>query len=211
MAKNITITTPKGIAVYPWLNKADDKFGDPVYKTDLKIELGLTEDLTSKVDDVFADFFADKKESESGNYADIYAEDMPFYEEDGLLILRAKLNKQGKNRKTQETWENKMAFFDSQGVPIPADRLPKIGGGSILRLGVEVNPYAMAEVVGKGKNKITNLKCGISLRIKAVMVIEARNEAVAPSSSEFGFEAEEGGYAFDPEAVDGGGDDPEDF
>ena len=202
MAKLAQVTTPKGTAIYPHLNKADAKFGDPVYKTDLKIPLEHTDQFQAKIQDVFEEFFADKKESEAGNYADIYAEDLPFYEEDGFLIVRTKLNKIGKNRKDGSTWENKIAFYDSQRQPIPRERLPLIGGASILRVSCEIVPYAMAQTEGKGKNKVTNLGCGISLRIVAVMVIEARNEVPEKSAAELGFDEDEDGYSYDPNAVD---------
>lgn len=211
MAKAQTFTTPRGTAIYPWLNKADTKFGDPVYKLELAVEEGEdTTKFTDSLEDIFSDFYAETQSNEEGKFNEFTKEDLPFYAEDGQVFIRAKLNKLGKNKAKNETWENKIAFFDPKGTPIPGTHLPAIGGGSILRMSVEVRPYSMPETVGKGKAKVTNLKCGLSLRIKAVMVIEARQEAAQQTASQHGFEEEEGGYSYDPASFDetAGGDEP---
>jgi hypothetical protein len=200
------ITTPRGTAVYPWLNTADAKFGDPKYKCDLRVDASDAEALCAQIEDALAEHFDAVVEAEegSGKYTEIFKEEVPFFEEDGNVIFRTSLNKTGKNSKTGETWENKIAFFDASQSPkpIPHNQLPKIGGGSDLRISCELNTWKMPETEGRGKAKVTNLKVGISLRIKAVQVIAARQGAAEVSASASGFGGEEGGYSYDPDSFD---------
>lgn len=210
-----TITTPKGTARYPWLNTADSKFGDPKYKVELLVDTGAAglDDLQGKLEDMLEDHFQDILEAEegSGKYTEIFKEELPFFEEDGKVLFKASLNKIGKNKKTGEEWENKIAFYDAKGKPIPANAVPKVGGGSVLRVSCEVNLWSMPETEGRGRAKVTNLKVGLSLRIKGVQVIEARQGGGgAASAADMGF-GEEEGYSYDPDAFDAddadGGDD----
>ena len=190
-----TITTPKGTARYPWLNTADTKFGDPKYKVDLLVDAGDAADLIAKLSDKLEDYFQGilEKEEASGKYGEIFKEELPCFEEDGLVQFRCSLNKDGKNRRTDETWENKISFYDAKGKPIPVAQVPKIGGESILRVSCEVNLWSMAETEGRGRDKVTNLKAGLSLRIKGVQVIEAKQGGNGDASaSSMGFEEEEG-------------------
>lgn len=196
MAKK-TITTPKGTAVYPWLNTADVKFGDPTYKTGIRVSLEDGEAFAAKLSDLFEDFYQSKLE-ETGKKK-MRTEDMPWDEEEDAYTFRLKLNKEGKNRKSNETWENKIAFFDAAGKPIPEGMVPKIGGGSILRISFEPNCW---DVSGK---------LGLSLRIKAVQVIEAKQgSGNAASAEEHGF-GEEEGYTYDPDSFDADRSDDEEF
>lgn len=210
-----TITTPKGAAKFPWLNTPDTKFGDPKYKVDLMVDVGTggLEELTADLEDRLEDYFDKVLEAEesSGKYKEIYKEELPFFEEDGQVLFRCTLNKNGKNKKTGEEWENKIAFYDAKGKPIPAGQVPKIGGASVLRVSCEVNLWKMPETEGRGKAKVTNLKVGLSLRIKGVQVIEALQGGNGPASaSSMGFEEEEG-YSYDPDSFDAGDDEEEDF
>lgn len=199
-----TITTPKGTARYPWLNTADTKFGDPKFKVDLLVDEGESSALCAKLEDQLEDFYQKTldKEEGSGKYNEIFKEELPFFEEDGQVLFRCTLNQLGKNRKTGETWTNKISFYDAKGKPIPEGMVPKIGGASVLRVSCEVNCWPMPETEGRGKAKVTNLKVGLSLRIKGVQVIEAKQGGNGPASaSSMGF-GEEEGYSYDPDAFD---------
>lgn len=213
MAK-ATITTPRGTARFPWLNTADTKFGDPKYKVDLMVAPGDAGDFSAKIEDALTDHFAavEDKESGSGKYREILKAELPFFEDGGEVLFRATLNKIGKSKKTGETWENKIAFYDAKGRPIPEGMAPKIGGASVLRVSCELNTWTRPNVEGRGANKVTDLEVGISLRIKGVQVIEAKQGGNGPVSAEsMGF-GEEEGYSYDPDAFDGDdGQDPDDF
>ncbi|WP_432473701.1 hypothetical protein [Amphritea sp. HPY] len=213
MAKK-TITTPRGTARYPWLNTADTKFGDPKYKVDLMVESGSVGDFGAKIEDALEDHFnAILDKEQGGKYREIFKAELPFFEDGGETLFRCSLNKIGKSKKTGETWENKITFYDAKGRPIPEGMAPKIGGASILRVSCELNTWTRPNVEGRGSAKVTDLEVGISLRIKGVQVIEAKQGGNGPASAEsMGF-GEEEGYSYDPDAFDAdeGGNDAGDF
>ena len=210
MAKKL-ITLPKGTAKYPWLNVPDTKFGDPKYKLDLKVSPDAAEDVCDKLEDMLEDWFNEVQDKEAANFDEVYKADMPFFEEDDVIIFRTTLDKNGHNKKTGESWENKISFFDAKGKPIPAGQEPKVGGGSILRASCELVRWTMPETEGRGKNKTKNLKVGLKLRLKGVQVIEARQGGGGGmDADDMGFEEEEG-YSYDPESFDSDGGEEDDF
>jgi len=210
--KKVLITLPKGAARYPWLNTADSKFGDPRYKCDIISEAGMSGDIMAVISDALDEHFDKVVEEKTGKYNEIFKDELPYFEEDGQVTFRTSLNKNGKSKRTGETWENKITFYGANGKPLPEGKCPKIGGGSVLRISCELNDWDVPETEGRGKDKVTNLKVGMSLRIKGVQVIEPRQDAAGPASAEsMGFEEEEG-YSYDPdsfEEVDDGS--PDDF
>jgi len=201
MAKKLH-TTPKGTAIYPWLQKADDKFGDPTYKVDLESDdIDGVDKFTAKLQDIYNEFLEEVTEEKEGDYDEIVEEEMPWFDGDNGTVIRAKLNKFGKNKRTGEEWENKIAFYDAKGHGVDKSALPVIGGGSVLRLSVEPNLWTIPDSEGRGKNKKTFLKVGLSLRIKAVQVIEAKQQRNAATAESMGFEEEEG-YEYNPDTFD---------
>ena len=63
MAKNqrVQIVSPKGTAVYPWLNRPDTKFSDDgEYKVTLKIPAEEAQDLIAKLDKMLEDYQAEQ-------------------------------------------------------------------------------------------------------------------------------------------------------
>lgn len=203
MAKEL-LTTPKGTTSYPWLNKADEKFPPAKYKTDLIVEVGEAGELTDKLEAILDDHFQEvsKREADS-NYEEIRKSDLPFYEEDGNIIFRTTVNKEGKNKKTGETWENKVGFFDAAGKFMPEGKRPKIGNGSIIKVSFEPNLYAMADAEGKGKAKKTYLNVGVAMRLKAIQVLSVADNAAQQSAASVGFGVEEGGFEYNPDDFDG--------
>ena len=203
MAKQL-YTTPKGIAAYPWLNKADDKFGPPTYKVDLNTDINEASELTAKLQDILDAHYDEVVEREgAGSYDEIKKADAPFWEdEDDKMVFRVKVNKDGKNKKTGETWENKVSFYDSNGRFMPEGKRPIVGNGSTIRVSFEITTYAIAKTEGKGKNQKKWLEVGISLRLKAIQVFSVQQGAGNASASAMGFEAEDGGYEYDPDAFD---------
>lgn len=212
MAKK-TIALPRGTAKFPWLNQPDTKYGED-YKCDLMVELGDCNEVCAQIEDELEDYFqkeAEKAEA-SGKYRSIEKAELPFFEEGGLMLFRTKLNKNGKNKKTGEEWINKITFYDAKGKPIPEGQVPKIGGGSVLRINCEYNFWPRTNIEGRGDNKVMDLELGVSLRIKGVQVIEARQGGGPAASAEsMGF-GEEEGYSYDPDSFDAGADgEDEDF
>ena len=63
MAKNqrVQIVSPKGTAVYPWLNRPDTKFSDDgEYKVTLKISAEEAQPLIQKLDKMLEDYQAEQ-------------------------------------------------------------------------------------------------------------------------------------------------------
>ena len=201
MAKEL-LTIPKGVASYPWLNKADDKFGPAKYKCDLLVPIDTTTDLTAKLEDLLTEFYEGvvEREGDSGKYSDILKADMPYFEEDGQIVFRSSVNQFGENNKGDK-WENKVGFYDAKGRFIPEDKRPRVGGGSILKLSIEPRLWAIPATEGRGKAKKTILNVGIKLVLKGVQVLEAKQGGNAPSAEKMGF-GEEEGFEYDPDAFD---------
>jgi hypothetical protein len=201
-SKNQIVTTPKGTANYPWLNEADTKFGDATYKVDVITDAGDAAELIKRIDDAIEANLAYWKENAEADVVEVYADEPPYFEDgEGVICFRCKLNKDGKNKKTGETWINKIAFFDAARKAIPASSLPKIGNGSIVRVSSEMRPWAMPVVEGRGRAQKKSLRVGVKLSIKAVQVIEARQGGGNVSADDMGFEEEEG-FAYDQYPVD---------
>lgn len=196
MAKKLTIT-PKGVLVYPHLTTPDAKFGDPVLKTKIKLQPGA--DTDALVADLTAQHNASVAEAKKGELAKDKAKRKPVKEanlpftvddETGEVTVNAKLYAQGKNAKTGETWENRVMLFGADNKPLQAGT--KVTGGSIARIGFEVNAFFKAAV-----------GAGISLRLKSAQIIEAR--AFESDGSRYGFSVEGSAQQQEESSEDEGG------
>lgn len=119
----------------------------------------------------------------------IKAADLPLEElEDGSIQINVKLKASGVKRDTKEPFYQKPAFFDAKGKPFTPDRL---WGGSKIKVAFECNPF-YTRTVG----------AGISLRLKAVQVIELN--AGSSDGGSFGFGEEDGFEAEDTPAEENG-------
>lgn len=180
MAKT-SIILPKGTAVYPKLNEIDvyqplDNKGRPKGDEKRRFLTGIKfdDDNHRKVDEYL------KKQLKIN---DLEGCKLPWKKDkkDGSLSLQMTSGE-----------DYPPPFFDAQGNEVPRSKV-KIGGGSILKVDVTVNPY-------------TGFGGGINLYINSVQIIELK------SRSANRFEAEAGGFVFadDHTADDGdndGGDD----
>ena len=116
-------TTPKGIAIYPWLqpDRPDTAF-DPEgkYKVSLKMSEAEAKPLMELIKQVKADNFAPKDKVH-----------LPFStdEETGDIIF-----------KVQSKYKPK--YVDSSGSPIPEDKVPLMFGGSELKAKGMLDPYS---------------------------------------------------------------------
>lgn len=191
-----TEISPKGIFVYPSLNRPDTKFdADGVYSVKLKLPEAEAAELVTKIDDAIsaqvkktaAEFAAEGKKGK------VKRADAPYTvdEEGGTVTINFKMKASGK-RKDGTTFTQKPGLKSSKADPdtkqpmnIPEDTI--IGGGSIGKVAFTVSPFYTATV-----------GAGVTLRLKAVQVYKL----VEPSYS-YGFDAEEG--AEDVEDEDGEG------
>lgn len=175
--------SPKGTASYPYLTKPDTKFNpDGEYK----VSLIVASDDASKVIDFLTEqhnaAVAKAKKESAGKR--VKEGDLPFIEnDDGTVTFKFKL-KAKVTPKNGTPFEQKPALFDAKGKPLVGEL--KVGGGSIIRVSCEVVPYYTA-IAG----------AGISLRLKAVQLIELKEYSGGSNADSYGFSEEEGFEAND--------------
>jgi hypothetical protein len=189
--KNTRYTTPAGIAQYPYLTKPDTKFNpDGEYKISVEIPGAAAQDIVTFLDEQFEASVAKAKKDNPGKK--IKEGDVPYSVNDdtGKVTVRFKL-KAKVTPKMGDPFEQRPALFDAKGKPIGTDA--KIGGGSKVKVAYEMVPYYTA-IAG----------AGISLRLKAVQVIDLVEFSGGASSEAYGFGEEEGYEAEDTPAVQNG-------
>ena len=201
--------SPKGLASYPYLTKPDTKFNpDGEYKVSLivagddasKAIAFLTEKHNASV--------AQAKKENAGKR--VKEGELPFIEnDDGTVTFKFKM-KAKVTPKKGDPFEQKPALFDAKGKPLTGE--PKVGGGSTIKVSYEVVPYYTA-IAG----------AGVSLRLKAVQIIELKEYSGGGNAESYGFGEEEGFEAdeedndppFDTDETTAGGNtggnDEEDF
>lgn len=191
MAKNnsVQITTPKGIANYPFLNEPDTKFNpDGEYKVNLSLANNeQNQAFIKKLEGIRDKLLADHdqlKEAKAKNkkpiIQDVYEEN-----EDGDIVLKFK-QKALIRTKEGKTFEKKVALFDRLGKPMT----DLIGYGSTIRVCAELSPYYMP----------STKFAGVTMRLVAVKVLDLKAIG-GDDASAYGFgEEEEGSYEADNEA-----------
>lgn len=217
MAKNserlaLDIITPKGVAIYPKLDKPDTKFvKEGVYEVKLRIDPDAEDGVLKKktVDwntlrEAIAEqqeaFLAEQKKKllagdgkakakaktisslDWGTEADVDDEG----NETGLLVIKAKMRASGVS-KDGKPWNRKPTIFDAKGKKL-GDDAPPIWGGSVLKVAASAVPYYNA------KDNVV----GTTLYLEAVQVIElvsgqGRTAEAYGFGAEDGYEAEEEG------------------
>jgi len=193
VAKKLSVT-PRGVAVYPHLTQPDTKFdSDGIYHIKVQQPLDVGSPLQDVLDAAVAQCVVDTKKdlnakiaatsdkAEKQKLTKLLAkakpcENLPYAidEEAGTITFSFKMNATGK-KKDGTPFTRKPALFDAAGVPLSAE--VKIGGGSVVRVSYELNPFFTA-LAG----------CGVSLRLYAVQVIELKE--FGGNAEYFGFENE---------------------
>lgn len=195
-AKQKPITTPAGIASYPYLNQPDTFKNANVFKTKLILDAEDAEEFNEKLQAIFDAAQAEYLATDAGKKAKKNVVVRPFLspeeddngDETGRFYFTAKS-------------KFKPGIVDAHRQPCDV----AIWGGSVLKLAVRPNHYAMTQ-----KDPTTNkdiVVCGLSLQLVAVQVIELRNGGGGDASGLF---EEEEGYEFDESdtPADNGGDTP---
>ena len=159
MAKNnrVKFTSSKGRAQYPWLNEPDTAFGnEPKYKTNL-----IADDASALVK-----MIEDVAEKEFGK--DWKKARMPYKsdEDTGETVFITK-SKYVPN------------FFDASGQNLVGSQVPKIWGGSVIKVGGFIAAYSVS-----GSK-------GVTLQLTKVQVIDPVSSG---ESSGDGFDSVEGGF-----------------
>jgi hypothetical protein len=190
--KKPRFTTPKGTAQYPYLTKPDTKFNpEGEYKLKLELDAADAGELISFLDEQVELSVAAAKKDPKNAGKKIKVGDAPYSvnEETGKASFNFKL-KAKVTTKSGETFEQRPAIFDAKGKPITD---VNIGGGSKVKVAYEVVPFYTA-LVG----------ASISLRMKAVQVIDLVEFSGGASAEGYGFGEEEGYEAEDNSAESNG-------
>lgn len=155
--------TPKGVAVWPHLNKPDTKFNaEGEYTVKLRIPAGEAAGLIETLEKIRDEYQATamKEEPKVKNYslAPVFEEELDDQgDATGNLIFKFKQKAIIKTRKG-DTLRMKVALFDAQRQPTSA----QVGGGSVIKIAGAAIGYAMA----------SSKTVGVSLRPEAVQIIE---------------------------------------
>lgn len=205
----IELTTARGTAVYPSLNKPSTKFdADGVYECKLRFasddafvdtfRAKAQQAIDAKYDEVVAELVKAGKKGVAdkitkANPPIAIEEDDATGEETGYVTIKAKKKASGISQKTGNPWRSKPDIFDARGVQIGGNdrkfdesKLPSIGGGSVMKMNVELRGYYIA------KDK----EVGCSVYLNGVQIIKLVSYGSRDASG-YGFGAEEDGDAID--------------
>jgi hypothetical protein len=203
MADKIVYTklvSPKGVAVYPHLNKADDKFGKPVFKVTLRVPedeaqafvakieemiealkkgdtTGLRDDEAKRLTDAIAAEKKTKKAKLKAMDPAFSAETDEDGNETGNTLLKFKASGEFKDKEGRIV-KRKIKFIDAAKQPI--EKPPFVWGGSVLRVRAQLMPWVNAK-----------FEYGVKLGIDLVQIIELVTSDGAAVNTD-GFDEEEG-------------------
>jgi len=170
------IVTPKGVLVYPHLNKADTKFDNAgVWRANLRLTADEAQSLKKSIDEAM-EANADELTKQKGKKVKIA--NPPYNEdEDGNFVFTFKMKASG-TRPNGEKWEQKPILYDAKGNVFQANG-KTIWGGTKAKVAFQVSPYF-----------VSSIGAGVSLRLKAVQIIELVTGG--DDASSYGFTEEEG-------------------
>ncbi len=167
-----TITTPKGIAQYPWLSKPDTKFNpDGEYKVNVILGKEEAKPMINKINEVFAEHVTEEtkknKDKEVKTTNPTYTDEL---DDDGKPTGNVIL-------KFKSSHKYPPSIFDSKGTKMEESN---IWGGSEVRVNGFVYPYNV------------NSNVGVNLKLSAVQVIKYVEGS--QGAERFGFAEEDGGF-----------------
>lgn len=181
--KKELVTFPVGVARYPHLNTPDTKY---VPQGELKVDvvydsLSEIEPEVAKLERILS-AFAEQEGVSADNINPVYIE-----LDNGKFAIRFK----------QKAFEYKgevvlprPRFHDARGQYMGDKDLPIVGGGSRLSVAAEVWPYVSQETLRQGGKRITIKTAGLTLKPKAVQIVELATFGGA--DADYGFGAHEG-------------------
>lgn len=194
-----TVTSPRGILVYPHLTEADTKFVKPDGEYHTKFALEAAKKATKKfcagLDKLLEEYIElnpdelTKAKLKKAGTADIYEDELDDEgEETGRVIFKFKLK--AKVVTKTKSWDQRPRLFDSAAQPITGDI--NIWTGTEAKVNVEVFPYYME----------STKQFGLSLRCKGVQILKLVEGSGGPDAEAMGFGEEDDGYTTD--ATDAG-------
>ena len=152
-----SLVTPVGVAIYPWLNTPDSRFGDPTYKVNLRL---TGEDATKFIAQV--DALKEEAKAHLG-VEDLIVPIVPALDDDkneipGAYDVKTKAKAHFKQADGSLV-DNHITIVDAHKNPMD-ESAGTIWGGSKLKLALNVGAVS------------TSIYSGLMLRINAVQVID---------------------------------------
>lgn len=192
-AKKPLYQTPAGEAVWPWINKYDDrpikgKPQKPAYKLNIRYDAKDPSWLELKAKlDVLVDAAYDEAVKENPKKKKQIVKQYPYAmetdddgEETGKVIFKLKQSAFIKSKKEGEPDQLvTIAKFDAKGKPLPKGVV--VYGGSVVKASFSTRPYLVDSTNG----------AGVSCDLKAVQVLHLVSSSERSASS-YGFGEEEG-------------------
>lgn len=180
MAKSsfTTFTTPAGSAGYLYLSVPDTKFKeDGEFRAQITLDAKHAAKIEALVEAELEKSVAKAKSENAGKR--IKQADSPVRtNDDGSITLNTKCPAFVTSKKTQERFSLRPTVFDGAGNRLNNDEL-KAGQGSTIRVSIEIRPYFTA-LVG----------AGVSLRVRAVQILELVEFGGGGSASNHGFDTD---------------------
>ena len=179
----LKLTTPVAKLKYPKLIEPETKFNpEGVYKATAVIDSAEAAALADALDDLLTRHKASLKQQDPSK-KDWKLADLPYgYEEvDGkpCFVIKTKMKAKGIDRDGR-AWSSVPALFDSKGQPVrDRDSLKGMWSGTVAKVNFEACPFYQAA-----------LGAGITLRLKAVQIIDLVEGG--GSAESFGFGEEDG-------------------
>ena len=203
---NIKVTSPKGQAKYPWITKPNTRFnaaGD--YCIDLIVPAEECTEFCNLLDETMKECFAEATEGMKPAKAKTVKIHPPYSmeldeetgEETGNVVFKFKQAATFTNTKG-ETVNVTIGLFDAGGEKITSP--VAIGNGSTVR------------VAGVMRKAIAQNICYVSLKLKAVKILELVEYSGGGNASSYGFDGDDGGSYEAPAGGSGfSGDEDDDF
>jgi hypothetical protein len=195
--KFVRLTTPVGTAIYPRLTTPDTKFDkDGVYSVDLELDstnkeaAAFISSLQKAADEAY------KATCESKGGKKLKRADLPIKDGEGDMV-RVKFKLKAKAGNDEKSWAQKPMIFDASGTAIQTP--PNVGSGSRIKVAFEVVPFFTA-MIG----------AGVSLRMKAVQIIDLTEYTPGDRFDAYGFTADPKGFKAQEAATEAATDTDED-
>ncbi|WP_454253506.1 hypothetical protein [Pseudomonas sp. Marseille-Q7302] len=176
----VEAVSPAGELINPVLIDPDTRFDeDGIYKTKLKANGPQAEafrELIKKVQqEELERQIQDAEAKKKGSGKRLKLADLPVEEdEDGNLIFNFRSKAKVKDKKTGQMVDRKVALFDAKGKRLAHD--VKLGTDTVARVSCFVAPFYTAL-----------LGAGVTLRLRAVKVLDLKAPPIERSQEEFGF------------------------
>lgn len=188
--------TPRGVALYPHLIKADTKFdSEGVFCVDLAVDAELAAPFIAQLEAVRDAFYKalDAKTKKASTIVDVFTPELDDEgEETGRVIFKAK--QKAIIKSGDKVYKKTISLFDASNNKITPESM---WSGTELKLAGVIVPYRMA----------SSKTVGVSLRLSAAQILKLV-EGNSDSGESYGFGEEEGykGETFENSAGAGGDD-----